>query len=109
MGLNRVLAWALTEPNNGSDASGMTCSARKVKGGYLLNGAKRWIGNATFADFVCVWARNESDGGKVQCFLCRQGQKGFVTKKIERKLALRLVQNADIFLDDVFVADEDHF
>ena len=45
----------------------------------------------------------------MQCFLCRQGQKGFVTKKIERKLALRLVQNADIFMDDVFVADEDHF
>ena len=65
MGMNKIMAWALTEPNNGSDASGLQTTARKVKGGYLLNGEKRWIGNATFADYVCVWARNEAEGNKV--------------------------------------------
>lgn len=60
----RILAFGLTEPLNGSDASSLTTTAVKVEGGYKLNGHKRWIGNATFAD-VIVWARNLSDGNKV--------------------------------------------
>jgi len=56
--LEKVLAWALTEPDNGSDASGLQTYAKKVDGGYLLTGQKRWIGNATFSDYICVWARN---------------------------------------------------
>lgn len=63
--LNKVMAWALTEPENGSDASGLTTYAEKVEGGYVLNGRKRWIGNATFSDYICVWARNRSDGNKI--------------------------------------------
>lgn len=65
MSLKKVLAWALTEPETGSDASNIKTTARKVEGGYVLNGRKRWIGNATFADFIACWARNESDGGRV--------------------------------------------
>ena len=56
--LVKVIAWALTEPDNGSDASGLKTYAKKVEGGYLLSGQKRWIGNATFSDYICVWARN---------------------------------------------------
>ena len=56
--LKKVLAWALTEPETGSDASHIQTTARKVEGGYLLNGRKKWIGNATFADFILVWACN---------------------------------------------------
>jgi alkylation response protein AidB-like acyl-CoA dehydrogenase len=61
---DRILAFGLTEPLNGSDASGLLTTATKVEGGYKINGQKRWIGNATFSD-VIVWARNTSDGNKV--------------------------------------------
>jgi acyl-CoA oxidase len=61
-----VGCWALTEPSNGSDASGLTTSARKVEGGWLLNGQKRWIGNGTWADVTVVWARN-TQTGQVRC------------------------------------------
>lgn len=105
--LKKVLAWGLTEPENGSDASGLTTTAVKVPGGYKLNGQKRWVGNATFSDYICIWARNKEENGKIQCFLTRQNQPGLVTKKIERKMALRAVQNADIYLDDVFVPDHE--
>ena len=72
--LKKVMAWALTEPANGSDASSIETTATKVEGGYLLNGKKRWIGNATFSDYICVWARNLNEGGKIQCFLVSKGQ-----------------------------------
>ena len=65
---DKIYCFGLTEPGNGSDASNLRASAKKVEGGYILNGQKRWIGNATFGD-VCVWARNEDDGGRVQCFV----------------------------------------
>jgi acyl-CoA oxidase len=56
----------LTEPDYGSDATSLKTSAKKVPGGYLLNGKKRWIGNATFDNsIVIVWARNEDEGGKI--------------------------------------------
>ena len=109
MSLKKVLAWALTEPETGSDASNIKTTARKVEGGYVLNGRKRWIGNATFADFIACWARNESDGGRVQCFLVRKGNRGLTTGKIEHKMSLRAVQNADIILRDYFVPDGERF
>lgn len=105
--LNKVLAWGLTEPDNGSDASGITTYAEPTEGGYLLTGQKRWIGNATFSDYICIWARNRAENNKIQCFLVQKGQKGLETKKIERKLSLRAVQNADITLEKVFVAEKD--
>jgi acyl-CoA oxidase len=64
--------WALTEPSNGSDAAALTTSARRVPGGYVLNGQKRWIGNGTFAEVTVVWARNtetEQVCGVRACFL----------------------------------------
>ena len=103
--LKKVLAWGLTEAEHGSDASGLETKADKVEGGYLLNGNKRWIGNATFSDYTCIWAKNTSESNKIQCFLVEKGQPGLVTKKIERKMALRAVQNADITLRDVFVPE----
>jgi len=56
----------------------------------LLNGKKRWIGNATFADYVIIWARNEAEGNKIQAFVVEKGSKGFTTKKMENKYALRM-------------------
>ena len=61
----KIFCFGLTEPNYGSDASSLKSTAKKVEGGYLLNGVKRWIGNTTIADYVIVWARNENEEGKV--------------------------------------------
>ena len=68
----------------------------------MLNGCKRWIGNATFAEVVVVWARNLSTK-QINAFVVRKGTPGFKTSKIENKIALRCVQNADIQMKDVFV------
>ena len=63
--MNKYICFGLTEPLNGSDASGLKTSATKVDGGYLLNGEKRWIGNATFADYIIIWARNPSENNNI--------------------------------------------
>ena len=83
MTCKKILCWALTEPENGSDATGLTTRATKVEGGYLINGQKRWIGNGTIADYICCWARNEAiKGHPIQCFLIKGGSKGVTASKI---------------------------
>lgn len=99
------MCFGLTEPNFGSDATSLQTNATKVDGGYLLNGSKRWIGNGTFADHLCIWSRNKSEGNNIQAFIVSKGSKGLTTSKIENKYALRMVQNADIEMKDVFVPD----
>ncbi len=100
-------AFALTEPLSGSDsARGLRTTAERQGETWVLNGAKRWIGNATFADVVLVWARDVADQ-QVKGFLVRRGTPGFVTAKIEGKQALRIVQNADITLEGVRVGEAD--
>lgn len=96
--------WALTEPSNGSDASALTCAATKVAGGWRINGQKRWIGNGTWADVALVWARS-GESGQVNCFIVRKGNPGMRTAKIENKISLRCVQNADMTFEDCFVPD----
>ncbi|MBW8706448.1 Acyl-CoA dehydrogenase [Streptomyces sp. MBT84] len=97
--LEKVGAFALTEPHGGSDvAGGLKTTARRDGDGWILDGAKRWIGNATFADLVVVWARDvETD--HVLGFVVEKDTPGFTATKIEHKMALRIVQNADIVLD----------
>jgi glutaryl-CoA dehydrogenase len=98
--MEKIGAFALTEPEGGSDVSGgMRTVARREGDTWVINGAKRWIGNATFADIIVVWARNEADN-KVKGFVVEKGTPGFTATKIERKMALRTVQNADIVLKD---------
>jgi glutaryl-CoA dehydrogenase len=109
--LEKIGAFGLTEPHGGSDvAGGLETTARReggpTGGHWVLNGAKRWIGNGTFADLVIIWAR-DLDDNKVKGFVVEKGTPGFTTTKMEGKLALRMVQNADITLDDC-VVDEDH-
>lgn len=100
-------AFGLTEPLSGSDSSkGLRTTAERHGDAWVLNGAKRWIGNATFADVVVIWARDVADN-QVKGFLVRRGTPGFTTTKIERKQALRIVQNADITLDGVRVDEAD--
>jgi acyl-CoA oxidase len=99
------LCFALTEPENGSDATGMTTTATKVEGGYLLNGKKRWPGNGRLADYTIVWAKNASDGNKIQGFIVEKGMKGHSATAIPNKLGLRMVENCDIEFKDVFIPD----
>ena len=100
-------AFGLTEPLAGSDtAKGLRTTATRTGDTWVLNGAKRWIGNATFADVVVVWAKDTADD-QVKGFLVRKGTPGFTATKIERKQSLRTVENADIVLTDVVVPESD--
>ncbi len=106
-------AFALTEPEHGSDvAGGMETRARRVSGAagdyWILNGAKRWIGNGTFCDYMLVWARDEADGA-IRGFIVDAALPGVTRSRIEHKIALRTVQNADIVFRDVRVAEADRF
>lgn len=103
--LEKIGAFALTEPYVGSDAAHIRTTAKRVSGGYLLNGAKRWIGNATFADVIVVWAQDE-ETGRIGGFLVEKGTPGYRATKIEGKIAKRSVINADITLENVFVPEE---
>jgi glutaryl-CoA dehydrogenase len=80
-------------------------TARRDGDAWILNGAKRWIGNATFADYVVVWARDEEDNN-VKGFVVEKGTPGFSPVKIEGKIAFRIVENAEITLTDVRVPEE---
>jgi glutaryl-CoA dehydrogenase len=98
-------AFGLTEPYSGSDsARGLRTTARLDGDDWVLNGEKRWIGNATFADVVVIFARDESDG-QVKGFLVPTDTAGFAATKIADKIALRSVQNADIVLTEVRVPE----
>ncbi|GKV74270.1 acyl-CoA dehydrogenase family protein [Pseudarthrobacter sp. NCCP-2145] len=103
--MKKIGAFGLTEPLGGSDVAGGTrTTARREGDSWILNGEKRWIGNATFSDWVVVYARDLADD-KVKGFLVDTSLDGFSASKIENKIALRTVQNADISLDNVMVPD----
>lgn len=102
-----VGAFGLTEPLSGSDsAQGLRTVARRDGDDWVLDGAKRWIGNATFSDVTVVWAKSLEDG-QVKGFLVRTDSPGYVATKIEDKQSLRIVQNADITLTGVRVPERD--
>ncbi len=97
-------AFGLTEPDFGSDAGSMISRARKVDGGYLLNGAKMWITNSPVADVFVIWAKN--DQGVIRGFILERGMKGLSTPKIEGKFSLRISITGEVVMEDVFVPDE---
>jgi glutaryl-CoA dehydrogenase len=104
--MEKIGAFALTEPEVGSGAAGgLTTTAARDGDVWVLNGQKKWIGNATFADLVVVWARDTADG-QVKGFVVEKGAEGFATAKMRDKIALRVVQNAQITLDNVRVPEE---
>jgi len=103
--MDKIGAFAMTEPLGGSDvAGGMRTTAKRDGDTWILNGAKKWIGNATFADLVIVWARDEDDNN-VKGFVVEKDSPGFVPVKIENKFAFRIVENAEITLTDVRVPE----
>jgi len=99
-----VGCFGLTEPDHGSDAGGMKTRARKVDGGWRLNGAKMWITNSPIADVAVVWAKD--DDNAIRGFLVERGMDGFSTPKIEGKLSLKASITGEIVLEDVFVPDD---
>ncbi|WP_420390133.1 acyl-CoA dehydrogenase [Marinobacter sp.] len=98
-----VGCFGLTEPNHGSDPGSMETRAKKVDGGYLLSGAKTWITNAPIADVCVVWGKLD---GKVTGFVVERGAKGLDTPKIEGKFSLRASETGSIFMDEVFVPEQ---
>ncbi|MEU0072937.1 acyl-CoA dehydrogenase family protein [Streptomyces sp. NPDC006332] len=103
--MDKIGAFAMTEPLGGSDvAGGMRTTARRDGDTWILDGAKKWIGNATFADYVVVWARDVNDN-HVKGFVVEKGTPGFEPVKIEGKIAFRIVENAEITLTGVRVPE----
>jgi glutaryl-CoA dehydrogenase len=98
-----VGCFGLTEPDAGSDPGGMKTRAKKVDGGYVLNGAKMWISNSPIADVAVVWGKTED--GVIRGFLVERGMKGFSTPTIEGKISLRASVTGEIVLDNVEVPD----
>jgi glutaryl-CoA dehydrogenase len=102
----KIGAFGLTEPLSGSDAAlGLQTTAQRQGEEWVINGAKRWIGNATFSDICIIWAR-DIDDNKVKGFIVPTDTPGYQATKIERKISLRMVQNADITLTDVVVPED---
>jgi glutaryl-CoA dehydrogenase len=98
--VEKIGAFALTEPEHGSDSIALETSARREGDSFLINGSKRWIGNGTIADIVVVWARDVEDG-QVKGFLVEKGTPGYRAHVIEGKGSLRAVWQAEISLEDV--------
>ena len=102
--LEAVGAFALTEPAHGSDSVALETSARRDGDDWILDGAKRWIGNGSIADVVVVWARSEEDG-QVKGFLVEKDMPGFHAETIGGKGASRAIWQAQISLDGVRVPE----
>lgn len=105
--MEAIGAFGLTEPNVGSAISqGMETTCQRDGDTWILNGQKKWIGNATFADVTIVWAKDVDDK-QVKGFLVRKGTPGFSPEKIEDKMALRTVENALITITDCRISESD--
>ncbi len=99
-----VGCFGLTEPDAGSDPASMRTRAKKVDGGFILNGSKTWITNAPIADTLVVWAKD--DAGDIRGYILERGMKGLTQPKIEGKFSLRCSITGMIMMQDVFVPAE---
>lgn len=99
---NVIGCFGLTEPDSGSDPGSMQTTAKKVDGGWLLNGAKMWITNASIADIAIVWAKA---GDGIRGFIVEKEFKGFTRSKMKLKMSLRASVTGELIFEDVFVPD----
>jgi glutaryl-CoA dehydrogenase len=103
--METIGAFGLTEPEVGSGvAGGLTTTCKREGDTWILNGQKKWIGNATFSDITVIWAR-DLDDNNVKGFIVEKNFKGFKADKIKGKMALRIVQNALITLQNCEVPE----
>jgi alkylation response protein AidB-like acyl-CoA dehydrogenase len=102
-----VGAWALTEPNTGSDAMRMKCTAKKVDGGWVLNGTKTWITHGISSDVIVAIVRTGEllDTKGMTAFIIERGAKGLKAGKKENKLGMRASETAEVIFDECFVPD----
>ena len=98
--------FGLTEPNHGSDPASMETRAKKVDGGFILQGNKMWITNSPIADVFVVWAKLD---GEIRGFILEKGMKGLSAPKIEGKFSLRASATGEIVMNEVFVPEENMF
>ena len=96
--------FGLTEPDFGSDPGGMKTFAKKVDGGYIINGSKSWITNSPVADIMIVWAKTTDEN--LKGFILTREMDGILTPKIEGKFSLRASATGQILMQDVFVPNE---
>ncbi len=101
-----VGCFGLTEPNHGSDPASMETRAKKVDGGYILQGNKMWITNSPIADVFVVWAKLDDE---IRGFILEKGMKGLSAPKIEGKFSLRASITGEVVMNEVFVPDENIF
>ena len=101
-----VGCFGLTEPDAGSDPSGMKTRAEKIDGGYRITGSKMWISNSPIADVFVIWAKSDAHGGKIRGFVLEKGMKGLSAPKIAGKLSLRASVTGEIVMDGVEVSEE---
>jgi len=97
--------FGLTEPDSGSDPASMRTTAKKIAGGWQLNGTKMWITNAPFADIAIVWARTEQG---IRGFIVEKQFKGFSCNEIKHKMSLRASATGELVLENCFVPDENY-
>ena len=100
---NLIGCFGLTEPDAGSDPSSMKTKAKNVEGGFILNGSKTWITNSPIADILVIWAKD--DDGILRGFIVERDFNGLSTPKLEGKFSLRASATGQIFLEDVFVPE----
>lgn len=98
-------AFGLTEPNHGSDPASMETRLRRVKGGYILNGAKMWITNAPVCDIAVIWAKD--DENNVRGVVLERGVEGFSTVETTNKWSLRASRTGELIFDNVFVKERE--
>ncbi|MBI2890029.1 MAG: acyl-CoA dehydrogenase family protein [Nitrospirae bacterium] len=103
----RFACFGLTEPDFGSNPSGMRTTAREVNGGYVLNGTKMWITNGSIADVAVVWAKTGPGADSIRGFLVRKGTPGFSARDIHGKFSMRASITSDLVLEDVRVDEGD--
>lgn len=99
--------FGLTEPDHGSNPSGMVSTIKKDGDGYLLNGAKMWISNAPFADIAVVWAKD--DNGDIRGLVVERGMEGFSTPEQHGKWSLRASATGELVFDNVHIPEENLF
>jgi len=98
----KIGCFGLTEPDFGSNPGGMITNAKRVSGGFVLNGSKYWITNGTLADVALVWAKLD---GRIRGFLVEKGTKGFRAEDIPGKYSLRASATSGLVLEDCLVPE----
>lgn len=97
--------FGLTEPNFGSNPSGMLTRAKRVRDGWVLNGSKAWITNGSTARIAVVWAKTDEDD-EIRGFIVERGTKGFSTRETHHKLSLRASDTSELFFEDCLIPEE---